>query len=192
VTLGLRATVVENGVGQTYSARYYNPLTGKFVSRDPEDGIPTDPRTLHKYLYAGGDPVNAKDPTGRDTVGVALIDFNVALKAGLAAAFVAWSAVCALNEATELIQGLYTDLGAPIQSITFGFCSADVKKNSNCSAQEVQTCQTLYPNCKGSQCGSCLSYCLTQCYWPYHKPACNKWKFPKDWNDFPKPPKWIN
>jgi len=38
VTLGLRATVVENGVGETYSARYYNPVTGRFLSRDPEDG----------------------------------------------------------------------------------------------------------------------------------------------------------
>ena len=25
----------------------------------------TDPRTLHKYLYAGGDPTNRIDPTGR-------------------------------------------------------------------------------------------------------------------------------
>src|SRR5579863_9205385 len=47
-------------------ARYYNPITGRFMSRDPEDGKRTDPKTLHKYLYAGGDPVNAKDPTGRD------------------------------------------------------------------------------------------------------------------------------
>jgi len=35
------------------------------MSRDPEDGKAVDPKTLHKYLYAGGDPVNAKDPTGR-------------------------------------------------------------------------------------------------------------------------------
>ena len=56
-------------------ARYYNPLTGRFLSRDPNDpmlrdsnGMPVDPRTLHKYLYAGGDPVNAKDPTGRSDV----------------------------------------------------------------------------------------------------------------------------
>jgi RHS repeat-associated protein len=65
VTLGLRATVVENGVRQTYSARYYNPNTGRFMSRDPEDGDETDPKTLHKYVYANGDPVNAVDPTGR-------------------------------------------------------------------------------------------------------------------------------
>lgn len=24
-----------------------------------------DPKTLHKYLYAGGDPINAMDPSGR-------------------------------------------------------------------------------------------------------------------------------
>ena len=39
-------------------ARNYNPLPGRFMSRDPEDGKPADPRTLHKYLYSGGDPVH--------------------------------------------------------------------------------------------------------------------------------------
>ena len=46
-------------------ARYYNPLTGRFLSRDPEDGKPVDPKSLHKYLYADGDPVNRWDSTGR-------------------------------------------------------------------------------------------------------------------------------
>jgi RHS repeat-associated protein len=53
-------------------ARYYNPATGRFLSRDPEDrqpfdskGEPTDPKELHKYLYADGDPINRLDPTGR-------------------------------------------------------------------------------------------------------------------------------
>jgi RHS repeat-associated protein len=49
-------------------ARYYNPATGRFLSRDPEDGIPTDPATLHKYVYASGDPVNLADPSGRATI----------------------------------------------------------------------------------------------------------------------------
>jgi hypothetical protein len=35
------------------------------VSRDPENGIVTDPATLHKYEYADGDPVNLADSTGR-------------------------------------------------------------------------------------------------------------------------------
>jgi RHS repeat-associated protein len=47
-------------------ARYYNPQTGRFLSRDPEDGKILDPATLHKYLYANGDPVNGWDPMGRE------------------------------------------------------------------------------------------------------------------------------
>jgi RHS repeat-associated protein len=51
-------------------ARYYNRATGRFLSRDPEDGKPIDPKTLHKYLYADGDPINGIDPSGRDADGV--------------------------------------------------------------------------------------------------------------------------
>ena len=65
VTLGLQVAVVENSVRKTYSARYYNPATGRFLSRDPEDGGAIDPGSLHKYLYANGDPVNGWDPDGR-------------------------------------------------------------------------------------------------------------------------------
>jgi RHS repeat-associated protein len=46
-------------------ARYFNPLTGRFLTRDPANGQTVDPRTLHKYLYAGGDPINYRDPSGR-------------------------------------------------------------------------------------------------------------------------------
>ena len=47
-------------------ARYYNPATGRFMSRDPESGEAKDPASLHKYLYANGDPVNGLDPTGHE------------------------------------------------------------------------------------------------------------------------------
>ena len=47
-------------------ARYYNPLSGRFMSRDPEDGKPINPKSLHKYTYAGGDPVSSLDSTGRE------------------------------------------------------------------------------------------------------------------------------
>jgi RHS repeat-associated protein len=49
-------------------ARYYNQNTGRFMSRDSEDGKIKIPATLHKYLYAGGDPVNRIDPRGRDSL----------------------------------------------------------------------------------------------------------------------------
>jgi len=74
VTLGLRATVVGNGVRETYSARYYNPATGRFLSRDPLDGDPMDPKGLHKYLYANGDPVDSIDPTGQGAIGEFIVN----------------------------------------------------------------------------------------------------------------------
>jgi RHS repeat-associated protein len=46
-------------------ARYYNPLTGRFMSRDPLDGQAADPKALHKYLYADGDPTDLVDPSGK-------------------------------------------------------------------------------------------------------------------------------
>jgi RHS repeat-associated protein len=58
--------------------RYMNPLTGRFMSRDPKEYKPLgpdqqlydaevqpiDPRKLHTYLYASADPVNRIDPKG--------------------------------------------------------------------------------------------------------------------------------
>jgi hypothetical protein len=49
------------------------------MSRDPLDGQATDPASLHKYLYANGDPVNGFDPTGRGTVGYLLRSIAVYL-----------------------------------------------------------------------------------------------------------------
>ena len=40
-------------------ARYYDPETQQFISRDPSVGATGQP-----YSYAGGNPVNATDPTG--------------------------------------------------------------------------------------------------------------------------------
>jgi RHS repeat-associated protein len=46
-------------------ARYLNPLSGRFLTRDRETGRIKLPVTLHKYLYVGADPVNWIDPLGR-------------------------------------------------------------------------------------------------------------------------------
>jgi hypothetical protein len=46
-------------------ARYYNPLTGRFLSRDPKPGHIGIPHTQHKYLYASADPVDRIDPFGK-------------------------------------------------------------------------------------------------------------------------------
>ncbi len=53
-------------------ARYYNTVTSRFMSRDPEDGNPINPATLHKYIYAGSNPIKYVDPTGRDLFSYAI------------------------------------------------------------------------------------------------------------------------
>ena len=45
-------------------ARYFNPFTGSFLTKDPFAGEISDPATLHKYIYAGNDRINLSDPTG--------------------------------------------------------------------------------------------------------------------------------
>jgi RHS repeat-associated protein len=93
-------------------ARYYNSLTGRFLSRDPLSGEPDDPKTLHKYLYAYGDPVNGFDPSGKGIAeGDALFTFpetiadKVLSRTGLRIA----SCFAGLADA---IYGLTHDLGA--------------------------------------------------------------------------------
>ena len=45
-------------------ARYMNPSTGNFLTMDTYEGSIYDPDTLHKYMYANGNPVMYTDPTG--------------------------------------------------------------------------------------------------------------------------------
>jgi RHS repeat-associated protein len=125
-------------------ARYYNPATGRFMSRDPENGYSNDPNSLHKYLYANGDPVNRIDATGRGAVlqflfTTAVISTPtevglVALVGGTAATVTTWAiavevaVACAIN-----IQYAMDALKAQTYEDVFpgGFCSAK-SKNKTC------------------------------------------------------------
>ena len=49
-------------------ARNYDAGTGRLTSVDPFDGTLNDPVSLHNYLYAAANPVNASDPTGLFTL----------------------------------------------------------------------------------------------------------------------------
>jgi RHS repeat-associated protein len=61
-------------------ARYLNPNTGRLWTMDTYTGNNEDPLSLHKYLYAGDDPIDNVDPSGNDfealEVGIALASFD--------------------------------------------------------------------------------------------------------------------
>jgi RHS repeat-associated protein len=50
---------------QYLQARYYDPTTGQFLTRDPLGAVTGQP-----YSYANDNPTNAKDPTGLNAAGL--------------------------------------------------------------------------------------------------------------------------
>jgi RHS repeat-associated protein len=60
-----------------YRARYYSPQLGRFISQDPT-GFPAG---ANLYAYAGGNPVNSADPSGRCPL-CALVGMGIGAVAG--------------------------------------------------------------------------------------------------------------
>ncbi|MHC1741440.1 MAG: RHS repeat-associated core domain-containing protein [Syntrophobacteraceae bacterium] len=47
-----------------FNARHYDPALGRFLASDTKVPDPTDPRSLHRYAFAAGNPIRYVDPTG--------------------------------------------------------------------------------------------------------------------------------
>ena len=78
-----RGEQLDESLGMYYlRARYYDQDDGVFLGRDPAAGSPSDPRTFHRYLYAGADPVNHLDPTGAFSVPELALVFTVGFLIG--------------------------------------------------------------------------------------------------------------
>jgi RHS repeat-associated protein len=63
--------IEESALGGIYdfSARYYDPLIGRFLSADSIVQAPGDPQTLNRYSYARSNPLRYTDPTGHSVCG---------------------------------------------------------------------------------------------------------------------------
>jgi RHS repeat-associated protein len=62
---GFTGHVRDAATGLTYAqARYYNPVTARFLAPDPVGFAEAGWRHFNRYGYAYNDPVNATDPTG--------------------------------------------------------------------------------------------------------------------------------
>jgi RHS repeat-associated protein len=56
----------DTAIGLYYiGARYYDPTTGRFITRDPAPGTDSDPLSLNAYIYARDNPVAFTDSTSR-------------------------------------------------------------------------------------------------------------------------------
>ena len=65
--LGIGGEQYDADTGLYYlRSRYYDPQAGRFLSADPFGGYDSNPLTLHRYSYAGNDPINQSDPGGKD------------------------------------------------------------------------------------------------------------------------------
>jgi RHS repeat-associated protein len=57
---------VDDETGLIYlRSRYYDPETGRFISRDPFAGFDTNSQSLNRYTYVQNNPVVYSDPSGK-------------------------------------------------------------------------------------------------------------------------------
>src|SRR5436305_14763742 len=52
----------------TLGTRYDDPTLGRWTQQDPVGGSLADLNAANRYIYAGDDPVNVTDPSGKITV----------------------------------------------------------------------------------------------------------------------------
>lgn len=72
------------------------------LSRDSWEGELSDPRTLHKYGYAGGNPITHIDPSGNSFMALFLEASTINYVMLAAVALTAYSAINSVNVATAL------------------------------------------------------------------------------------------
>ncbi|MEV7934051.1 RHS repeat-associated core domain-containing protein [Curtobacterium sp. NPDC089185] len=77
---GTRASSTSNGLTK-FGYRWQSAVTGGWIERDTLDA-PLDPNNANRYAFAGSDPINGSDPTGRSDVGT-FLGFSSALLSGV-------------------------------------------------------------------------------------------------------------
>jgi len=90
-------------------ARYLNPDSGRFWSMDDFEGRGHDPASLHKYLYAHGDPVMFSDPSGQSVVS---LTYHLTLQVSMRI----WAIAPAFAAGAAAVGRAYNALGSTVQS----------------------------------------------------------------------------
>lgn len=113
-----------------FGFRWYNPVTGTWTQQDTLD-TPLDPGNANRYVFAGGDPINNSDPSGRNTLSNVLgacalgVVQNLAIGFGLGALtagssiVVAAAAGCVVGAGIQIISEAYPAAGNGLGYISF-------------------------------------------------------------------------
>ncbi len=123
--------------------RWYDATAGVMLSTDPFGGFVSDPRSLHDYLYAYGDPVNLTDPSGLNPT---LTELNLVFQiaTGLALATGAFAAAGVALGASRTWRGPTLDIGTSVPGVAnwdVGF-RASVLRTSAPTGDEGQLLHT--------------------------------------------------
>ncbi|MFE4469061.1 RHS repeat-associated core domain-containing protein [Leifsonia sp. NPDC056824] len=99
-----------------FGGRWYDPATGRWTQQDTLDA-PLDPANANRYMFAGDDPINNADPSGRD---LQLLESIAAATLVTAVAGVALSSVCVVSALIGCITvGIFSlALGATVGNLT--------------------------------------------------------------------------
>jgi RHS repeat-associated protein len=90
----------------TFGTRYDNPSLGRWTQQDPVGGSLGDLNSANRYTYAGDDPVNAVDSSGRDALLCGLVIAGIIAAAVVGIWLIASAIAAAGPEAAAVGEGL--------------------------------------------------------------------------------------
>ncbi len=100
-----------------FGIRYYDATTGRWTQRDPVGGSLQETTKVNPYVYAGDDPINMVDPSGRASCGPqASGAFYVLVGSGIAIVAIVAAPVTAIG-ILALIGASFAFGGSYIQSL---------------------------------------------------------------------------
>ncbi|MFL5666281.1 MAG: RHS repeat-associated core domain-containing protein, partial [Ktedonobacteraceae bacterium] len=79
-----------------FGTRYYDPTLGRWTQQDPVGGSLGDLNSANRYTYAGDDPVNAVDPSGKAVNGGCIIAVLGSLASTVITGISAWTGFSAI------------------------------------------------------------------------------------------------
>jgi len=148
---------------QYLRARYYNPVTGRFLSKDPWPGTINDPASLHKYSYAESNPIAGRDPSGlSDLVEVNLLA-NLPKVAGLR--YVSSRVNCVFYTAAGTLQAISDaeQSGASLLSVNVDYSNCGGRAGNTNGQRAIrpgesprQDAQDSEPEANSKDCGGII------------------------------------